>query len=43
MPPLDVVEVNFKTYFYPTKMGTDFHLPDDTWWPFDEDGEPRPA
>ena len=42
MPPLDQVEEDFKTYFYITKSGMDFHLSDDTWWPFDEDGERRP-
>jgi hypothetical protein len=42
MPPLDIVEEYFKTYFYITKKGMDFHLSDDTWWPFDDDGEPRP-
>jgi hypothetical protein len=36
MPPVDVVEAYFKTYFYITKKGTDFHLSDDTWWPFDD-------
>ena len=38
MPSLDIVEEDFKTYFYPTKKGMDFHLSDDTWWPFDDDG-----
>jgi hypothetical protein len=42
MPPLDVVEENFETYFYITRKGMDFHLSDDTWWPFDEEGELRP-
>ncbi|HLM97960.1 MAG TPA: hypothetical protein VK335_01675 [Bryobacteraceae bacterium] len=40
MPPLDVVEEYFKTYFYITKEGMDLHLSDDSWWPFDEDGRP---
>jgi hypothetical protein len=40
MPPLDVVEEDFKTYFYITKKGMDLHLSDDSWWPFDEDGRP---
>jgi hypothetical protein len=35
MPALDVVEEDFKTYFYITKKGIDFHLSDNTWWPFD--------
>jgi len=42
MPPLDLVEEDFKTYFYITKKGMDFHRSDDTWWPFDNDEEPRP-
>lgn len=37
MPSVDIIEEDFKTYFYPTKKGMDFHLSDDTWWPFDED------
>ncbi len=36
MPPLDVIEENFKTYFYITKKGMDLHLSDDTWWPLDD-------
>jgi hypothetical protein len=28
MPPLDVVEEDFKTYFYITKKGMDLHLSD---------------
>ena len=39
MPPLDVVETYFKTYFYITKKGMERQLSDDGW-PFDEDGEP---
>ena len=42
MPPVDVVEEYFKTYFYPTKKGFDFHLSDDTWWPFDDDDNVLP-
>ena len=41
MPPLDVVEEDFQTYFYITKKGMDFHLADDTWWPFDDEAEPK--
>jgi len=37
MLPLDVVEEDFKTYFYITKKGMDLHLSDDSWWPFDEE------
>ena len=31
------------TYFYITKKGMDLHLSDDTWWPFDDEGEPEPV
>ena len=42
MPPLDVVEEDFQTYFYITKKGMDFHRADRSWWPFgDEDETPR--
>ena len=37
MPPLDVIEENFKTYFYVTKRGLDSHLSDPSW-PFDDEG-----
>lgn len=37
MPPVDIVEEYFKTYFYPKKKGMDFHRSDDTWSPFDDD------
>jgi len=40
MPSLDIVEEDFETYFYITKKGMDFHLSDDTWWPFSDDDEP---
>jgi hypothetical protein len=40
MPALDVVEEDFQTYFYITKNGMDFHLADDSWWPFDDEAEP---
>jgi hypothetical protein len=42
MPPLDVVEENFRTYFYITQKGIDFYLADTTQWPFDDEGELRP-
>ena len=42
MPSMDVVEEYFKTYFYITKKGMDFHLSDDSWWPFDDEGNLRP-
>jgi hypothetical protein len=41
MPSLDVVEEDFKTYFYITKKGMDLHLSDDTWWPFRDEAKPR--
>ncbi len=40
MPPMDVVEEDFKTYFYITEKGMEFYLSDDTWWPFDDEGAP---
>ncbi|MDX2178805.1 MAG: hypothetical protein SFV18_04370 [Bryobacteraceae bacterium] len=39
MPPLDVVEKDFQTYFYITKKGMDVHLADTSWWPFHDEGE----
>ena len=41
MPQLDVVEEDFKTYFYITKKGMDLHLSDDTWWPFGDEAKPH--
>lgn len=42
MPPIDVPEEYFRTYFYPTKAGIARHECDGTWWPLDEAGEFRP-
>ena len=42
MPKLDVVEENFKTYFYVTKRGMDIHRTDNSWWPLDDAGALRP-
>jgi|SRR5665213_70608 len=42
MPSLDIVEEDFKTYFYLTKEGTDFHRSDYSWWPFDDDDNVLP-
>ena len=42
MPPLDVVEEDFTTYFYVTKKGMDFHEADGTWWTLDDGGALRP-
>jgi hypothetical protein len=36
MPPLDVPEEDFKTYFYPTQKGMEVHESDGTWWPLDD-------
>jgi hypothetical protein len=41
MPPMDVIEEDFKTYFYITRKGMDLHLSDDTWWPLDDEGNLR--
>jgi hypothetical protein len=40
MPPMDVVEEDFKTYFYITKKGMELHLSDDPSWPLDDEGKP---
>jgi|SRR5271157_1791221 len=42
MPAIDLVEEDFKTYFYITKKGLDLKLADDRWWPFDDEGSLRP-
>ena len=34
MPPVDVVETDFKTYFYITKKGMELHL---STWPVEDD------
>ena len=36
MPPLDVLESDFRTYFYPTQKGMEFHESDGVWWPLDD-------
>lgn len=41
MPPLDVPEESFRTYFYLTEKGMEFHGSDGTWWPLDDDGALR--
>ena len=41
MPPMDVIEEYFKTYFFRTKKGLELQISDDSWWPFDDEGEPR--
>jgi hypothetical protein len=42
MPPTNVIEKDFETYFYATKKGIDLRLSHWTSWPFDEDGELSP-
>ncbi len=39
MPPMDVVEEDFKTYFYITKKGMERRLSDGMSWRTDEEGE----
>jgi hypothetical protein len=41
MPPLEIIEEDFRTYFYVTKAGMAFHESDGTWWPLDDNGELR--
>ncbi len=36
MPPLDVIEQDFETYFWATKSGIDLQRSHMTSWPFDE-------
>lgn len=42
MPSLEVIEEYFETYFYITKPGREVDLADDSWWPFDDEGQPIP-
>ncbi len=42
MPPIDLIEENFRTYFYITKKGMDLQRSDRTGWPFDDEGNLRP-
>jgi hypothetical protein len=37
MPPLNIPEKDFSTYFYPTSKGLDSHKSDRAWWPLDDD------
>ena len=39
--PLDVVAEDCRIYFYITRKGRDFQASDETWWPFDEEGNLR--
>jgi len=41
MPPVDVIEQDFETYFYVTKKGIDICRSHRTSWPFDDEGELR--
>jgi len=43
MPPLDVIESDFKTYFYITEKGKSLHRSDETGWPFDDKGQLQPT
>jgi hypothetical protein len=43
MPPMDVVEENFNTYFFIAEKGKKVHLSDDSWYPFDDEGNLRPG
>jgi hypothetical protein len=43
MPPIDIPEGDFKTYFYITKKGMGLHLFDDPWWPFDDERNLKPG
>ena len=42
MPPLDIVEADFKTYFYITEKGMQLQLADDSSWPFGAEGNLLP-
>ena len=42
MPALDLVEKDFRTYFYITKKGMDLHFHDDICWPLDDEGNLKP-
>ena len=42
MPSLELVEEDFRTYFYATEKGKAVQNSDDSWWPFDENGSVRP-
>jgi hypothetical protein len=41
MPPMEIIEEKFQTYFFITEEGMKAHLSDDTWWPFDDEGDRR--
>jgi hypothetical protein len=41
MPPMDIVEEFFKTYFFITEEGMNLRLSHDTWRPFDDEGDRR--
>jgi hypothetical protein len=42
MPPLEVAEEDFRTYFYITPRGMEFHRSNETRWPFDDEDSLRP-
>jgi len=41
MPPLDVIEEYFETFFWATKRGIELRRSHMTSWPFDDEGELR--
>jgi hypothetical protein len=41
MPPLEVIEEDFRTYFYITPKGREVHRSDEFEWPFDDEGNAR--
>jgi hypothetical protein len=42
MPPIEIPEDDFKTYFYITKNGMDLQLSHDISWPFDDERNLKP-
>jgi len=42
MPPMNAIEEKFTTYFVITEKGKKAHLSDDSWYPFDDEGNLRP-
>jgi hypothetical protein len=42
MPPIEVPESYFKTYFYITKKGMELHRSHDESWPLDDEGNLKP-
>lgn len=40
LPPLDVIEEDFKTYFYITEKGLELYRSYGDWLPFNDEGKP---